>query len=230
MKPPSSPSPNQAPAFAAVLDDSHPHPDERRAHWEKVFGEKDEAEVSWFQTRPAMSLDFIRRTGANPSAKIVDVGGGASRLVDELIDAGYADIVVVDIAAAALAKARARLAERTGRVQWVVSDIAQWQPEAAFDVWHDRAVFHFMVQPEDRDAYLTTMRRALKRGGHAIIATFGSNGPERCSGLVVQRYEPETLEAVLGPDFRRIESMHEEHVTPAGKVQAFQFSLFERVQ
>lgn len=220
--PPRSAS-NQAPPHAAESND-------RRGHWEHVFEEKNEAEVSWYQERPATSLDFIARTGARPNAKIVDVGGGASRLVDGLLDAGYQDVAVLDIAAAALTTARERLAERADRVQWIVSDVTQWQPEATFDVWHDRAVFHFMVRPEDRDAYLRTMRRALKPGGHTIIASFASNGPEKCSGLPVQRYEPETLAKVLGDDFRRAESMHEEHVTPAGKVQAFQYTLFERIR
>lgn len=204
--------------------------DERRAHWEHVFDAKNEAEVSWFQERPTTSLDFIGRTGAGRRSKIVDVGGGASRLVDALLDAGHQDVTVLDIAAAALEKVQARLGERGQRVEWIVSDVAQWHPEPAFDVWHDRAVFHFMVQAEDREGYLRALRRALKPGGHAILASFASNGPERCSGLPVQRYEPETLAKVLGDDFRRLESTHEEHVTPGGKVQAFQYTMFERTR
>lgn len=201
-----------------------------REHWDEVFGEKREDEVSWFQERPGMSLDLIARTGVTKSATIVDVGAGASRLVDELLDAGYRELVIVDLAAAALAQARARLGARASSVQWLVRDVTQWAPEALFDVWHDRAVFHFMAQPENRAAYLATLRRALKVGGHAIIATFASDGPERCSGLPVVRYEPEALAAVLGADFRRISSVREAHVTPAGKVQSFQYSHFERVR
>ena len=202
--------------------------DAKREHWESVFREKQESEVSWFQERPSTSLDLIARTGVARNAKIVDVGGGASRLVDALLDVGYQDVAVVDIAGAALAKSRTRLAERAGRVRWVTSDIVEWTPDEVFDVWHDRAVFHFMVRPDDRDAYLATMRRALKRDGHAIVATFAADGPEQCSGLPVQRYEPEALEALFGQEFRLAECVREEHVTPAGKVQAFQFSRFER--
>ncbi|MBX3234273.1 MAG: class I SAM-dependent methyltransferase [Labilithrix sp.] len=202
-----------------------PLPEERREHWEKVFREKAEDDVSWFQERPRTSLELIARTGAGRSAKIVDVGGGASRLVDGLLEVGHRDVTVVDISEAALARSRARVAER---VRWIVSDVLRWTPEVVFDVWHDRAVFHFMVRPEDREVYRATMLRALARGGHAIVATFAASGPERCSGLPVQRYEPEELAAELGPELRLVESLHEEHVTPAGKVQAFQFSRFRR--
>ncbi len=199
-------------------------------HWEQVFGEKREDEVSWFQERPATSLDMIAKTGVPKNAKIVDVGAGASRLVDGLLDAGYRDLVVIDVAEAAVAKARARLGARASTVEWLVRDVTAWEPETVFDVWHDRALFHFMVQPEERRAYLASLRRALKVGGHAIIATFASDGPERCSGLPVVRYEPDDLAAVLGIDFRLIESVREAHVTPLGKLQSFQYSNFERVR
>lgn len=197
-----------------------------REHWEAVFREKREDEVSWFQERPRTSLDLLAKTGVPRDARIVDVGGGASRLVDALLEAGYRDVTVLDIAEAALAKARARVGDRA---RWVASDVLAWSPETTFDVWHDRAVFHFMVRPEERDAYRATMLRALRRGGHAIVATFAANGPEKCSGLPVQRYEPEELAAALGPELRLVEHLHEEHFTPAGKRQAFQFSRFERV-
>ncbi len=201
----------------------------RRAHWETVYREKAEDEVSWFQEKAGHSLSLIAKTGVDRSAKIVDVGGGASRLVDGLLDAGYEGVTVVDIAEAALLKARARLGARAERVRWIASDVLGWTPSDVFDVWHDRAVFHFMVRAEDRAAYLATMRRAVKRGGHVILATFAENGPERCSGLPVQRYEPESLAAELGPGLRLIESLRDEHVTPAGKAQAFQYSRFERI-
>ncbi|MBS2011745.1 MAG: class I SAM-dependent methyltransferase [Deltaproteobacteria bacterium] len=204
-------------------------PEARREHWQTVFREKPEGEVSWFQERPGTSLELVARTGVERSARIVDVGGGASRLVDGLLDAGYEDVVVVDIAEAALAKAKARLGARAERVRWIVSDLLAWTPDTTFDVWHDRAVFHFMIEAEDRETYLTTMRRAVKPGGHVILATFAENGPEKCSGLPVHRYSPETLTAQLGPGFRLVESLHEEHATPAGRMQAFQFSRFQRV-
>jgi len=202
--------------------------DSRRDHWETVFREKRETEVSWFQERPQTSLDLIARTGLTRKARVVDVGGGASRLVDALASLGYEDVAVVDIAAAALAKARARLGEHGERVRWIQADVLGWVPDTTFDVWHDRAVFHFMVREEDRRAYRATLHRALARGGHAIVATFATNGPSTCSGLPVRRYEPDTLEAELGPELRLVESVREEHTTPAGKVQAFQFSRFVR--
>jgi ubiquinone/menaquinone biosynthesis C-methylase UbiE len=160
-------------------------------------------------------------------ARIVDVGGGASRLAEALLDQGYRSITVVDVSAAALDTARARLGAGASRVTWVTCDVAGWVPDARFDVWHDRAVFHFMVTPEDRKAYREAMRKALKRSGHAIIGTFASDGPERCSGLPVQRYDPEALAAELGPDLRLAESIREEHLTP-GRAQRFQFSRLVR--
>jgi SAM-dependent methyltransferase len=202
--------------------------DARRDHWETVFREKREDEVSWFQDRPSTSLALIARAAADRSARIVDVGGGASRLVDALLDDGYRNVAVLDVSDAALAKARARLGSRADLVQWVVSDLLVWVPDTTFDVWHDRAVFHFMTRPEERAAYLATMSRALEPGGHAIIATFATNGPEKCSGLPVRRYEPEGLAAELGSAFRLVESAREEHATPAGKMQAFQYSRFQR--
>jgi len=200
----------------------------RRDHWEAVFREKSEDEVSWFQQRPSTSLAMIAKTGADKSARIVDVGGGASRLVDALLDEGYRNVAVLDVASSALARARERLGGRADRVQWVVSDLLVWSPDTTLDVWHDRAVFHFMTRPEERAGYLATMRRALAPGGHAIIATFATNGPEKCSGLPVRRYDPEGLAAELGAEFRLIESASEEHPTPAGKMQAFQYSRFRR--
>jgi len=199
-------------------------PDE---HWQTVYREKDEGAVSWFQERASTSLDFIRRAGLAKGASIVDVGGGASHLVDGLLDSGYEDVTVVDIAPAALSRSKARLAGRAHRVKWVASDLRSWTPETTFDLWHDRAVFHFM-SPEDRRAYLETMRRAMKPSGHAVIATFATDGPERCSGLSVQRYDPPALAAALGPEFRLIESLREAHETPWGTVLSFQYSRFER--
>jgi cysteine desulfurase len=200
-----------------------------RVHWQKVHEQKAAEEVSWHQAHPTPSLDLISRTGAGRDARIVDVGGGASRLVDALLDAGYERVTVLDIATAALERARRRLGSRGGSVAWVSSDVTAWQPDGSFDVWHDRAVFHFMVRREDRDAYRAALRRALRRGGHAIIATFATDGPDRCSGLPVARYEPEGLAAELGTDLRLVESVRDEHVTPSGKVQRFQFSLFVRI-
>lgn len=199
-------------------------------HWESVYTEKEEAAVSWFQQRPTIPLQLIASTGVERGARIVDIGGGASRLVDALLDAGYHELTVLDIASAALAKSRERLGARAESVRWIASDLKSWTPESSYDVWHDRAVFHFMVTPEDRAAYLSVLKLALRYGGHAIIATFASNGPERCSGLPIQRYEPAELAEMLGSDFSLAEEMREEHLTPAKKVQAFQYSRFLRTR
>lgn len=202
--------------------------DQRQAHWDAVYTTKKADEVSWYQARPRVSLEFIERTGKGRDASIIDVGGGASRLIDALLDEGFQQVTVLDISPEALAQTKERLGERARSVTWITADIARWAPPTKFDIWHDRAVFHFLVKPEDREAYRETLAAALDRGGQAIMGTFASDGPERCSGLPVARYEPETLAAELGPRFRLVESAHEDHLTPSGKVQRFQFSRFVR--
>jgi SAM-dependent methyltransferase len=199
-----------------------------RSHWERVYGEMGEREVSWFQERPEASLQLIARCGLGPEARIVDVGGGASRLVDGLLEAGYGRVAVLDLAEVALARARERLGARAGAVSWIAADVTRWAPAEPFDLWHDRAVFHFLVEPEQRAAYRATLLRALRPGGHAVIATFAADGPERCSGLPVARWEPEALAAELSPELRLVESVREEHRTPGGKAQRFQFSRLVR--
>jgi len=200
-----------------------------REHWQRVYGQKAEDELSWHQARPATSLLLISQGGVGPEARVVDVGGGASRLADALLEAGFRDVTVLDVSEEALETARRRLGQRASSITWVVADATRWEPGASFDLWHDRAVFHFMTRPEEREAYLASLRRSLRIGGQAIIGTFATGGPERCSGLPVQRYEPESLAAVLGAEFRLVDSLHEDHHTPAGKVQKFQFSRFVRV-
>jgi len=198
---------------------------DRKQHWETVYSTKSDGEVSWFQPTPETSLRMI---GSRPlSSRIIDIGGGASRLVDALLDRGYSELSVLDISAAALSVAKYRLGSRAGSVNWIVADITQWRPLGTFDVWHDRAVFHFLTEASDRRAYIASLQSALTKNGAAIIATFAEDGPERCSGLPVQRYSPETLRAELGPSFRLVESTVESHSTPAGKEQRFQFSRFE---
>ncbi|HYD42228.1 MAG TPA: class I SAM-dependent methyltransferase [Anaeromyxobacter sp.] len=199
-----------------------------RGHWERVYAEKAEQEVSWFQEVPATSLRLVAATGAGRDARIVDVGGGASRLVDALLADGYGRITVLDLAAPALDRARQRLGPRAASVSWIAADVTSWTPDGTYDVWHDRAVFHFLVRPEHRAAYRATLLRALGAGGHAIVATFAADGPERCSGLPVARYDPDALAAELGPELRLVESLREEHRTPGGKVQRFQYSRFVR--
>lgn len=200
----------------------------RQQHWENVYREKGEFQVSWFQDNPALSLELIRALGAPADAAIVDVGGGASRLVDVLLDAGHADLTVLDLSEGAIAIAKTRLGERAGQVTWIAADATRWQPPHQYDVWHDRAAFHFLTDAADRAAYVSRLTRALRPGGHAIIATFAPDGPERCSGLPVVRYDGARLAAELGHAFTLVETRRHEHATPWGATQRFQFSVFRR--
>jgi trans-aconitate methyltransferase len=201
----------------------------RHDHWQKVYTSKGENELSWFQENPAPSLEFIDRAGANPASAIIDIGGGASRLVDALIERGFRAITVLDLSEAALAAAKARLGDRADRVQWLASDVTTWEPPQSFDIWHDRAAFHFLAEARDRAAYLSRLRQALKSGGHAIIATFAPDGPERCSGLPAMRYDAASLAQTLGDSFALVESRSHQHITPRHSMQRFQFSIFRRV-
>jgi 2-polyprenyl-3-methyl-5-hydroxy-6-metoxy-1,4-benzoquinol methylase len=200
----------------------------REAHWNAVYTDKADTEVSWFEQTPETSLALIRSTGAGPAAAIIDIGGGSSRLVDSLLGEGYRDVTVLDMSERALANAKSRLGERAGLVEWVVADVTEWKPVRPYDVWHDRAAFHFLTDPADRRAYVATLTTALRQGGHAIVATFALDGPERCSGLPVVRYSPESLANELGPSFNLVTEIGQEHLTPGGKVQRFQFSRFVR--
>jgi SAM-dependent methyltransferase len=202
---------------------------DRRAHWDNVYRTKREDEVSWFQASPALSLDLIHAAGVERSAPIIDVGGGASRLVDALIEEGFADLTVLDVTEAAAEKTKARLGVRATRVTWIVADVTTWEPTRTYDVWHDRAAFHFLTAPEDSAAYAQRVLRAVRPGGHVIIGTFALDGPERCSGLPVVRHDAESIGTVLGPSFKLIETRRHDHQTPMGGSQKFQFSRFQRV-
>jgi SAM-dependent methyltransferase len=195
-------------------------------HWEQVYGTRAETDVSWFQEVPAPSLDLIARVGATPDSAIVDIGGGASRLVDHLIDRGYRHVSVLDLSESALATARTRLGAAAGRVEWIAADVTDWMPRRTYDIWHDRAAFHFLVEPAAQAVYVRRLRQGLKPGGHAIIGTFAPDGPEKCSGLPVARHDSESLAAVLGPGFALVDHLRHEHATPWGSVQRFQFSIF----
>jgi SAM-dependent methyltransferase len=202
----------------------------RQSHWENVYSTKDEKEVSWFQENPAPSLALMAKIAVVPSSAIIDIGGGASRLVDHLIEDGFRDVTVLDLSAAALQAAKARLGERADKAHWLVADATTWQPPRTYDVWHDRAAFHFLTEARDRDAYLARLKQALKIGGHAIIATFALDGPEKCSGLPVERYDAARLEQTLGSGFKLLRSQRNDHATPWGSHQRFQFSVFQRLE
>ncbi|MEW6147389.1 MAG: class I SAM-dependent methyltransferase [Bradyrhizobium sp.] len=201
---------------------------DRSAHWENVYLTKGEAEVSWFQNSPATSLDLIRAATPDHGAAIIDIGGGASRLVDALLQDGYRDVSVLDLSANALDAAKKRIGGAASMVDWIVADATTWQPAKSYEVWHDRAAFHFLTDPRDRAAYVERLRSAVAPGGNVIIATFAPDGPEKCSGLPVQRHDSASLAAALGPEFELVETRSETHHTPWDSTQAFQFSRFRR--
>jgi 2-polyprenyl-3-methyl-5-hydroxy-6-metoxy-1,4-benzoquinol methylase len=191
-------------------------------HWEKVYQTKSADAVSWFQEHATRSLNIIRSIGVQKSAGIIDVGGGASTLVDDLISDGFDRITVLDLSQSALEVARRRLGAKSDLASWIAGDIRTVElPEQAYDSWHDRAVFHFLTEPGDREAYVRQVMKAVKPGGHVIVATFAPNGPEQCSGLPVARYAPDELHGEFGPAFELVEHALEDHATPWGSIQHF---------
>ena len=203
------------------------HP-EWKSHWEEIYTERRPAEVSWFQSHPEHSLALIKQTGLGKRAGVIDIGGGTSTLVDHLLEAGYENIAVLDIASIAIARVQARLGKRAGEVTWIESDVSGHAPESLYDIWHDRAVFHFLTHARDREHYLEALSRSLKPDGQVIIATFSENGPSQCSGLDVVRYSPMTLSQALGPQYHLVETLTEEHHTPGGGLQEFVYCRFRR--
>jgi SAM-dependent methyltransferase len=199
----------------------------RSAHWETVYATKRDTEVSWFQDIPAPSLELIDLARPTSQSAIVDIGGGASHLVDHLVARGFDHVTVLDLSEAALAAAKTRIGDNAN-VRWVVADVTNWNPAQAYDIWHDRAAFHFLTERGDRAAYVTRLKQALKPGGHAVIGTFALDGPERCSGLAVQRYDAASLAAELGTGFTLVDARRHEHSTPWGAIQRFQFCVFRR--
>lgn len=202
--------------------------DERHAHWQGVYSAKAPGAVSWYQERPDISLELIEATGLATAASILDVGAGASTLVDHLLGTGHSALTVLDISAEALRHAQARLASDADRVRWIAADITRWRPELALDLWHDRAVLHFLTAPEDQQAYAATLRAALKPSGWAIIAGFAPGGPLKCSGLEIVQHDADSLAQLLGYEFRLIDTRDEIHRTPWGAEQAFRYHLFWR--
>lgn len=200
----------------------------RRDHWDKVHHSKAAVEVSWFQETPDLSLALIEATGIGPDARVIDVGGGVSRLVDHLLDRGFQRLSVLDISSAALDESRRRLGDRADGIAWIEADITSAAPGGPFDLWHDRAVFHFLTEPDQRRAYCAALKAAIAPGGHVIVATFAEDGPPKCSGLEVVRYSPERLHATLDPSLDLVDTRHEHHRTPAGKDQSFVYCMFRR--
>lgn len=200
----------------------------RAAHWDTVYGSKAEDAVSWFQESPKTSLELLAALPLAPSCSLVDVGGGASRLVDALLVRGGFDVTVLDVAAEGLAHAQRRLGRQADAVHWVTADVTRWQPRVRYDVWHDRAVFHFLVDTEDREHYRAVLADAVVEGGHVVLATFAADGPEQCSGLPVQRYDADALQAELGAGWERVAARRQVHRTPWGSDQPFTWLVLRR--
>lgn len=198
------------------------------AFWDDVYRRKGDDKVSWYEEAPELSLQLIGDAGIGTDAAIVDIGGGASRLVDHLVRRGQRAVTVLDLSAEALSHARARLGEAGSRVGWVVSDVTRWQPDRQYDLWHDRAAFHFLTDPADQAAYARVLAAALQPNGVAIIGTFAPDGPETCSGLPVARHDGTSLAAILGPGFQLEREVRHAHTTPWGSVQQFQYSSFRK--
>lgn len=198
-------------------------------HWDKVYTTKETDAVSWFQPHADLSVGLIKGTGVGLDAAIIDVGGGTSTLVDDLLAMGYNNLWVLDLSAAALAAAKKRLGVRAYEVQWVEADITNAHlPDHQFNVWHDRAVFHFLTTTAGRDAYVQAVFRSVKPGGHVIVATFAEDGPDQCSGLPVMRYRPDELHAEFGKAFSLLSHTKEAHHTPSGAVQQFVYCYCRR--
>lgn len=198
-------------------------------HWEKVYQTKQPHEVSWTQPVPETSLHYIQNLQLPLTASIIDIGGGDSKLVDFLLDAGYHNITVLDISATALEKAKIRLGDKAASVRWITTDITAFEPDTTYDLWHDRATFHFLTTTEQTERYLTSARKAILPGGHAIISTFSDNGPEKCSGLVIRQYNESSLPAAFSEGFEKLACTRETHTTPFATSQEFVFCSFRRI-
>ncbi|MCW8919776.1 MAG: class I SAM-dependent methyltransferase [Gammaproteobacteria bacterium] len=199
---------------------------DRQHHWEQVYRSKESTAVSWYQKYPEQSIRLIERVVQSKAQPIIDVGGGASVLVDNLLQRGYSRLAVLDISAKALDCIRQRLCDKAQQVEWFVTDVTNFTPPHRFALWHDRAVFHFLTDSEDRAKYIAVLQRALEPGAHLVIATFAPDGPAQCSGLPVERYDGVKIAQTLGESFQLLEQQSESHTTPAGGEQRFNYFLF----
>jgi SAM-dependent methyltransferase len=201
----------------------------RQEHWEAVYEAKSATEVSWYQPHLERSLRLIRDCGVGSDGRLIDVGGGASTLVDDLLEAGLSEITVLDVSGSAIEGVRSRLGSRASSVNWITGDVLTADlPAAPYDLWHDRAVFHFLTSEDERAAYVQRLRDSLQARGQLVIATFGPDGPRQCSGLDVVRYSAESLQSVLGSEFRLAATEAELHRTPSGAEQSFLYCRFRR--
>jgi len=196
-------------------------------HWDDIYTKNHPEEVSWFQKEPTISLNIIQRL-SNNKAHIIDIGGGASVLTDYLLKIGYSNVSVLDISKKAIEHAKRRLAEQAVKVEWYVQNVTDFTPSYLYDIWHDRAVFHFLLDSKSRNLYINTLKKALKDDGYALIATFAKDGPKKCSGLDIVRHDSLSIQHELGDEFTLLENQSEIHLTPKGKEQHFNYFLFQR--
>ena len=201
---------------------------DRKAHWEKIYNTKELTEVSWYQPKPLTSLHFIQSFNLPLDASIIDVGGGDSFLVDELLNLGYLNISVLDISEAAIERAKKRLAEKSNLVQWIVSDITNFQPNEQYDCWHDRAAFHFLTSTAEQEQYVNIVSTVIKPKRFLVVGTFSENGPTKCSGIPIQQYSAEKLVEKFSPEFSKIDSQIINHTTPFDTIQNFVFTSFQK--
>jgi len=201
----------------------------RKEHWETVFSTKTEKEVSWYQQYPKTSVDYITALHLPLDAKIIDIGGGDSYLMDALLDLGYTNLTLLDISAKAIDSIKARLGEKADKVTFIVSDILDFEPKATYDFWHDRACFHFLTQPEQISQYISIVDQALADDGKLFIGTFSENGPQKCSGLPISQYNEERFKEVFGQYFRLTDTLEQSHQTPFDTIQHFIFCGFKRI-
>ena len=201
---------------------------DRKTHWEEVYRTTAADDLGWYQAHPTMSLNLIESTGVQKTRSLIDVGGGDSTLVDHLLDQGFEHLTVLDISSTALERAKARLGDHAYRVTWIEGDVTDFRSSKKYDVWHDRAVFHFLTDAEDRTRYLESMNRVVSAQGHVIIATFGYAAPPICSGLPIARYSPQFLAAAVGKGYELVESIEQLHRTPGGKKQPFIYCRFTK--
>ena len=201
---------------------------DKTKHWEGIYSAKKLTEVSWYQAKPETSLGLIESVNPPKSAAIIDIGGGDSLLIDHLLEMGFSDLTVLDISETALKRAKERLGEKSADVNWIASDVAQFSSPKQFDVWHDRAAFHFLTSEEDKSAYIKNASSQIKKGGHLILGTFSENGPKKCSGIEIKQYSIKSLSELFADAFKLIDGFNIDHTTPTGAVQNFVFCVMRR--